>query len=150
MLLEWVKSGLIFGVFASVILMLAPNKSYMKHISFVVGLLFVLVMLHPITVFLEMDEDTYLSYIQNLLKVEESETAFTQNDIKLYESSLEAQLKAVFLEKGYEVKNVEVQTDSEGNVQEVVLSMGGETAELENVEKYLHKLLGEDVRIVYE
>jgi hypothetical protein len=97
-----------------------------------------------------MDEDTYLSYIQNLLKVEESETAFTQNDIKLYESSLEAQLKAVFLEKGYEVKNVEVQTDSEGNVQEVVLSMGGETAELENVEEYLHKLLGEDVRIVYE
>jgi stage III sporulation protein AF len=150
MLLEWVKSGLIFGVFASVILMLAPNKSYMKHINFVVGLLFVLVMLHPITVFMEMDEDAYLSYIQNLLKVEESETAFTPNDIKLYESSLEAQLKAVFLEKGYEVKNVEVQTDSEGNVQEVVLSMGEEVVKLENVEEYLHKLLGEDVRITYE
>jgi stage III sporulation protein AF len=150
MLLEWVKSGLIFGVFASVILMLAPNKSYMKHINMVVGLLFVLVMLHPITVFLEMDQDTYLSYIQNLLKVEESEAAFSKNDRRLYETSLETQLKALFLEKGYEVENVEVTTDSTGEVQEVVLSMGSQIAELGNVEEYLHRLLGEDVRIIYE
>ena len=48
MLLNWVKSGLLFGVMASVILMLCPNKSYMKHIGMVIGLLFILVMLHPL------------------------------------------------------------------------------------------------------
>lgn len=67
-ILDWVRSGLLFGIVSSVILMLCPNKSYAKHIGLVVGLLFILVMLHPVMEWMEIDEQTYVSYIKDFLQ----------------------------------------------------------------------------------
>ena len=58
---EWVKSGLLFGIFSSIIILLSPNKSYEKHINLVVGLLFILVMIHPVMAFFNIDGETYYS-----------------------------------------------------------------------------------------
>lgn len=150
MLIGWVKSGLLFGVFASVILMLCPNKSYVKHIGMVVGLLFILVMLHPLMELFSVDASTYASYIKNFLMLETENTDFSEENRQLYELSLASQLEAVFIEKGYPVTEVCVRTDQSGNVEEVILSFGEGMFELQNVEMYLKRLLGEDVRITYE
>ncbi|MDD6070662.1 MAG: stage III sporulation protein AF [Clostridiales bacterium] len=150
MLISWVKSGLLFGVFASVILMLCPNKSYMKHIGMVVGLLFILVMLHPLMELLCVDADAYAGYIKNFLMLETENTDFSEENRQLYEVSLATQLKAVFIEKGYPVTEVCVKTNQSGIVEEIILSFGTGTFDLQNVENYLHRLLGEDVRITYE
>ena len=64
-ILTWVKNGLLFGVISSLILLLSPNKSYEKHMNLVVGLLFILVMIHPIISFFDLDSKTYVSFIQN-------------------------------------------------------------------------------------
>jgi len=149
-LIEWVKSGLLFGVFASVILMLCPNKAYMKHISMVVGLLFILVMLHPVMELCSVDAATYASYIRNFLMLETEDTEFSRKDKQLYELSLASQLKAYFVERGYPVTEICVKTDQDGSVEEIRLSIGQGTFDLCNIEDYLHRLLGEDVRITYE
>lgn len=149
-LIGWVKSGLLFGIFASVILMLCPNKSYMKHISMVVGLLFILVMLHPVMELCSVDATTYASYIRNFLMLETEDTEFSRENKQLYELSLAAQLEAVFVEKGYPVTGICVETDQNGSVEEIRLSFGQGQFDLRNVENYLHRLLGEDVRITYE
>lgn len=150
MLIKWVKSGLLFGVFASVILMLCPNKSYMKHISMVIGLLFILVMLHPIMELCSLDISTYADYIKNSFMLETENTEFSDYDSQLYEISVAAQLKSVFAQKGYPVTEIEVETDKNGNIREVVLSFKEGEYSLKNVENYLHRLLGEDVKITYE
>ena len=146
---SWVKSGLLFGIFASVILMLCPNKSYQKHVSMVVGLLFILVMLHPVMEFMQVDGSTYTSYVRNFLMLEDEEQ-ISESSLKLYEEALEIQLTSNFKEGGYPVKAVKVLADKEGNVSEVRIVFDGEVTGLEKMELYLKNLFGESVVISYD
>lgn len=150
MILNWVKSGLLFGVFASVILMICPNKSYMKHVSMVVGLLFILVMLHPLMELSSVDASVYAGYIRNFLMLENGEVELTENERALYETSLATQLEAVFVGKGYPVERVEIRVRENGDVREVILNMGEEAVALSDIENYVKGLFGGDVRIIYE
>lgn len=150
MILNWVKSGLLFGVFASVILMICPNKSYMKHVSMVVGLLFILVMLHPLMELSSVDASVYAGYIRNFLMLENGEAELTENERALYETSLATQLEAVFVGKGYPVERVVIRVRENGDVREVILNMGEEAVALSDIENYVKGLFGGDVRIIYE
>lgn len=149
-ILEWVKSGLIFAVFASVILMLSPNKTYMKHISLVVGLLFILVMVHPVMEFFGLDSKAYASYIEHFLLLEEIETGVSEEHMELYLESVELQVLATLNENGYGVGDVHMVADSEGNVDEVHISFTAEVAGLDRIEEYLKSLFGQEVKIYYE
>lgn len=147
--LSWVKSGLLFGVFASVILMLCPNKSYQKHIGLVVGLLFMLVMMHPLMEIFQVDGSTYVSYIQNFLMMEAGSDRVTNSDLELYEESVNIQLMANLIEGGYPVKKIEVAADTGGNIEEVTILFEGEVEHLNLLERYLKELFGEEVVISY-
>lgn len=149
-ILSFVKSGLLFGVFGSIILMICPNKSYQKHIGLVVGMLFILVMLHPIMVFLDVDGDTYVSYIRNFLMIENNGSNLTGDNILIYEDSVESQLTAIFLERGYPVKDICVDSDSEGKIIEVSIAFSDAVAGLDEIEQYIKRLFGEEVRVKYE
>ena len=149
-ILSWVKSGLLFGVFASVILMLSPNKSYMKHIGMVVGLLYILVMLHPLMELFNLDGSTYANYIKNFLMLATENNQISDSNLQFYEESVETQLMAVLKEYGYPVESVSISSDQEGKILKVRLIVGGEIREIESLERYLKKLFGEDVKICYE
>lgn len=148
-ILSWVKSGLLFGVFASVILMLCPNKAYQKHIGLVVGLLFILVMLHPLMEVFQVDGSTYVSYIHNFLMLETGSGRITDSDLELYEESLNIQLKANLTEGGYPVKKIETQANVTGSIEEVTILFEGEVDHLDVLEGYLKDLFGEGVVISY-
>lgn len=150
MIFSWVKSGLLFGIFASVILMLCPNKSYQKHIGMVVGLLFILVMLHPVMELLQVDGSTYSAYIRNFLMLEEGQEQMSDSNLELYEESLNIQLMANLQEAGYPVKKIEARVNREGQAEEVKIVFEGEVNSLENIEFYLKNLFGEEVIIRYE
>ncbi len=149
MILSWVKSGLLFGILASVILMLSPNKSYQKHIGMVVGLLFILVMLHPVMEIFQVDGSTYAAYIRNFLMLETEEDGVSDSNRELYEESLNIQLMANFQESNYPVKEVRTTVDEIGQVQEVAILFDGEARGLEKLELYLKNLFGEEVVITY-
>lgn len=148
-ILSWVKSGLLFGVFGSVILMLCPNKSYQKHIGLVVGLLFILVMLHPLMEIFQVDGSTYVSYIQNFLMLEAGSDRITDSDLELYEESLNIQLMANLAEGGYPVRKIETTADKTGHIAEVTILFEGEVERLNALEGYLKNLFGEEVVITY-
>lgn len=149
MILSWVKSGLLFGILASVILMLSPNKSYQKHIGMVVGLLFILVMLHPLMEIFQVDGSTYAAYIRNFLMLETENDRVSDSNLELYEESLNIQLMANFQENNYPVKEVNTRVDETGQVQEVTILFEGEVKGLENMELYLKNLFGEEVIVCY-
>jgi len=149
-ILSWVKSGLLFGIFASVILMLSPNKAYMKHIGMVVGLLFILVMLHPLMELFHIDGSTYASYIKNFLMLETENDRISDANLELYEESVSMQLMAALQENSYPVKKITVNADPCGGIEGVTISFDSSVDHLENLELYLKNLFGEDVRIRYE
>jgi len=148
--LSWVKSGLLFGVVASVILMLCPDKTYMKHIGMVVGLLFILVMIHPLMEFFELDSDTYADYIKHFLMIETENNKISDSNLELYEESVNAQIMAALRESGYSITKVSVDSDQEGKIFRVRLTVGEGVKNIEPVERYLKNLFGEDVKISYE
>lgn len=147
---DWVKSGLIFGIFSSVILLISPNKSYMKHIGMVVGLLFILVILHPIMELFHIDSSTYSAYVKNVLRMESNQSYISSENIKIYEESVEMQIMAIFSEYKMEVEDVRVVSDDEGKIDSIYLKLENEISNLEKIDLYLKNMFGEEVNIEYE
>lgn len=148
-IMSWIKSGLLFTILASVILMLCPNKTYMKHISLIVGLLFILVMIHPVMHLLDLDSKVYVSYLENFLKLEGTQDSISENHIAMYEESVALQLTASLEECGYKVEEIRVKAENDGSVCEIRLSFTESIENLEQVETYLYRLFGKEVKIIY-
>lgn len=148
--LDFVKNGLLFGIFGSVILMLAPNKSYQKHISFVVGLLFILVMIHPVMTFFSMDEETYRSTFEHFFDMEYYGEKQYGKDMELYQKTLQLQLKAVLMDAGYNLKDIEINIDDSGNVYEVHIRFDEPADDVQGIEQYMKETFGEEVVVCYE
>lgn len=148
-ILSWVRSGLLFGIVSSVILMLCPNKSYAKHIGLVVGLLFILVMIHPVMELLQIDEDTYITYIKDFFAVSEPDLVSEQS-MQLYGQSIAMQVKAALTESGYPIEEIDVDVNEDGSVSRVTLILGEATGDISVLEQYLREIFGEEVVIQYE
>ncbi|MCR5700915.1 MAG: stage III sporulation protein AF [Lachnospiraceae bacterium] len=149
-LFSWIRSGLLFAVFSSTILLLSPNKSYEKHISLVVGLLFILVMFHPVMTILDIDEKTYVDYIRNYLSLEQSGDTLSAGGCRLYEESVKTQLEGILKEAGYKVKSLQVHSDESGTIYKIEISFEDEVYALDDLETYLYNSFGKGVLIVYE
>lgn len=149
-ILSWVKNGLLFGIVSSVILMLCPNKSYAKHIGLVVGLLFILVMLHPVMELLQIDSQTYLYYIRDFFAVSDSMAESSDKDRELYEEALSIQIKMALEESGYLVDSVKVHVGQTGEVERICVAFDGAAGRLDILEQYLQQSFGEGVVIEYE
>ena len=141
-ILSWVRSGLLFGIISSVILMLCPNKSYAKHIGLVVGLLFILVMIHPVMELLQIDEDTYITYIKDFFAVSEPDL-MSEQSLHLYEQSIAMQVKAALMESGYAIEEL-------GTVSRVQIVFGDTVGDIGVLEQYFHEIFGQEVVIQYE
>ena len=150
LILSWVKSGLLFGIFSSVILMLCPNQTYQKYISLVIGFVFILVMMHPILYLLHMDNMTYTSFVQNYIRIQFDENTLSDTEQSLYEETVRIQLQAGLKDGGYPVKNIDLDADTNGIIRAVTLYFSSEIMETEVLEQYLKNLFGEDVTINYE
>lgn len=148
--LSWVKSGLLFGILSSVVLMLSPNKSYMKHIGMIVGLLFILVMIHPIMELFHLEGSTYVSYVRNFFMMETENDGVSKADLELYEESVSMQLAAVLKDHAYPVKKVMAKVGDDGKIISVSVVFDSSVIQLESLETYLKSLFGEEVRIRYE
>ena len=147
---EWVKSGLLFGIFSSVIILLCPNKSYEKHINLVVGLLFILVMIHPVMAFLNIDGQTYISYIQNYITAFEGGDELSDSERSLYGESVKLLLESKLVSMGYPVKDISVSVDQKGVVSGVTISFNGEVSGIMKLDDYIKGIFGYEVDITYE
>ena len=148
-IIDWIKSGLLFGIFASVIMMLSPNKTYLKHISFIIGLLFVLVMLHPVMELLDIDGSTYLSYIQNYFAIEE-ENEISPNDLAMYEESLSLELTLMLQREEFAIEEAKVHVDENGNVETIEIIFSGNFENIEKLNLLLVNIFGEETEIEYK
>lgn len=149
-IVDWVKSGLIFGMVGSLVLMLSPNKSYEKIINYVVGLLFLLVMINPLMKFFAMDQETFLHTMEDYLSLGTGYYEASSRDKELYLEALSMQLGTVFENAGYEIDEIQLEAFEDGSISSVKLSLKGAVYNTEGLEEYLKNLFGEEVSISYE
>lgn len=60
---EWIRNISLFAIFSSLILMLAPDSNYRHEIEIVTGLIMLILVINPVTVFLNGDYDNELRAI---------------------------------------------------------------------------------------
>ncbi len=149
-ILTWVKNGLLFGVISSLILLLSPNKSYEKHMNLVVGLLFILVMIHPIISFFDLDSKTYVSFIQNYIGASGNGDYLSEEELSLYTDTIGIEILSVLEDAGYSVDNVTPYVDEKGTVYKIEISVDGGERTLYALERYIRNVFGEEVEIIYE
>lgn len=149
-ILAWVKSALLFGIFSSIILMLSPDKSYEKHISLTVGMIFILLIIHPAMKYMNLDESTYVSYIRNYILSEGYGSQVTENEKTLYADSIRIQLETALIEAGYPVRNIRIFVGDDGGIYKLAVRFGDSVSELEYFENYIRNVFGDDVEVVYE
>ncbi len=57
---EWIRNISLFAIFSSLVLMLAPDSNYRHEIEIVTGLIMLILVINPVTVFLNGDYDNEL------------------------------------------------------------------------------------------
>lgn len=60
---EWIRNISLFAIFSSLVLMLAPDSNYRHEIEIVTGLIMLILVINPVTVFLNGDCDNELRAI---------------------------------------------------------------------------------------
>lgn len=60
---EWIRNISLFAIFSSLVLMLAPDSNYRHEIEIVTGLIMLILVINPVTVFLNEDYDNELRAI---------------------------------------------------------------------------------------
>lgn len=60
---EWIRNISLFAIFSSLVLMLAPDSNYRHEIEIVTGLFMLVLVINPVTVFLNGDYDNELRAI---------------------------------------------------------------------------------------
>ena len=60
---EWIRNISLFAIFSSLVLMLAPDSNYRHELEIVTGLIMLLLVITPVTVFLNGDYDNELRAI---------------------------------------------------------------------------------------
>lgn len=60
---EWIRNISLFAIFSSLVLMLAPDSNYRHEIEIVTGLIMLILVINPVTVFLNGDYDNELRTI---------------------------------------------------------------------------------------
>lgn len=67
---EWVKNIVFYQLIVSIIINMIPNDTYQKYIRFFLGMLFLVITIHPIFKMLNLTENIDHRYVQEMWKKE--------------------------------------------------------------------------------
>lgn len=116
--MEWIKSIAAFLIFTSLVRQLVPNKKYEPYVRIYVGLALIVLVMEPLLRAGGMEKLLDLHFLEETYQAQakgagEELRAFSgrgEKDVTTgYKNSISLTLDAIFLEKGYELQDVEVE-----------------------------------------
>ncbi len=136
---EWLSSIVIFAILATVATNILPNSNYKKYIKLFIGLMFIVIIISPITKYLNVNEDIGFNYILEDFSVNYSlysnskvkDDNYTKKLVETYEENVSANIKGYLSDQGYNIKNVEVKSDEEGQINSIDIEVVSEESILE-------------------
>lgn len=151
MLYGWMKSLIIYLIFAGAVINLSPSGSYKKYIKFFTGMVAIIILMKPISYIFSFDVgklqniwgdiDGFSEYAADNLEAEDV--------IDYYELSLSEGIKLELVERGFKVEEVSVITDKESNPLSCIIYVNKES-DLDyefvegNIKKYLFQVYNLD------
>ena len=81
MLIDWIKSIIIFVIFASFVRYLLPDGAYLKYIQNTIGLVMILVVINPLMELFDLSESLQSYYFDEM----SSDGAYAEDDMYLTE-----------------------------------------------------------------
>lgn len=134
MLASWIKSIILFAIFASFVRYLLPDDKYLKYFKNTIGLIMILVVINPITELFNLNDKLQFDYYNECL----SEQVYAQNDT--YYCNLMGQLIEEYIEEQYKIEAFVNVESRESEVISVDINMSGENYEKINPEELKNDL----------
>ena len=115
MLYGWMKSLIIYLIFAGAIINLSPSGNYKKYIRFFTGIVAIIILMKPISYIFDYDESKLYSGFNGLDKLEEisGDDMGHETIMDYYDLSVTESIRMELIDRGFDVEAVEVVTDKD-------------------------------------
>ena len=149
MLFGWMKSLIIYLIFAGAVINMTPAGSYKKYIKFFTGIVAIIILMKPISFIFDFDESK-LYGIVNQIELYSNEDKLNDNQLTdYYDLSLAEAIKLELIDRGFSVEQVSVITDKEDKLLSCVVYVNKKSQldkefESNNIKKYLFQVYNLD------
>ena len=147
MLYGWMKSLIIYLIFAGAIINMSPSGNYKKYIRFFTGIVAIIILMKPISYIFSFDESKLYSGLNGLDKLEEisGEDINYETIMDYYDLSMTESIRMELTDRGFNVEAVEVVTDRDDKLLScrVYISKNSELDfefEENNIKKYVNEV----------
>lgn len=149
MLFGWMKSLIIYLIFAGAVINMTPAGSYKKYIKFFTGIVAIIILMKPISFIFDFDESK-LYGIVNQMDVYGNESKMNDNQVvDYYNLSLAEAIKIELSDRGFSIEQVSVITDKDNKLLSCVVYVSKKSEldmefENNNIKKYLFQVYNLD------
>ncbi len=117
MLFDWMKSLIIYLIFAGAIINLSPSGNYKKYIRLFTGLIAIIILLNPIAMVFNYDSNQLYGLINSINYNDSLGLTGINNElIDYYDLSLSEVIKSQLVDRGFSVEAVNTITDQNNNL----------------------------------
>lgn len=149
MLFGWMKSLIIYLIFAGTVINMTPAGSYKKYIRFFTGIVAIIILMKPISYIFNFDESRLYGAI-NQIDGFSNEGDFNDNQVvDYYDLSMSEAIKLELSDRGFLVEQVSVITDKDNKLLSCVVYVSNKSQldkefESNNIKKYLFQVYNLD------
>lgn len=149
MLFGWMKSLIIYLIFAGAVINMTPVGSYKKYIKFFTGIVAIIILMKPISFIFDFDESKLYGVV-NQIDVYSNEGKLGDNQVvDYYDLSLAEAIKLELCDRGFLVEQVSVITDKDNRLLSCVVYVSKKSQldkefESNNIKKYLFQVYNLD------
>jgi len=149
LLFGWMKSLIIYLIFAGAVINMTPAGSYKKYIKFFTGIVAIIILMKPISFIFDFDESK-LYGIVNQMDVYGNESKMNDNQVvDYYNLSLAEAIKIELSDRGFSIEQVSVITDKDNKLLSCVVYVSKKSEldmefENNNIKKYLFQVYNLD------
>lgn len=112
MLYGWMKSLIIYLIFAGAIINLSPSGNYKKYIRFFTGIVAIIILMNPISYIFNFDEKLLYGVYEDIGDIDMYDMVGPkENKTDYYDMSLSEGIRYELVNRGYGVEKVEVITN---------------------------------------
>lgn len=116
MVREWIQNMVVYLLFMALIRQVIPNEGYGKYVKLTMGMIFIWVMISPITNFLNIDRTIEQAFFKNSLKVSAYDSQMTGQALEAehmwtesYRQLLMEEIEAYFESSGMKVFKCDIE-----------------------------------------
>ena len=117
MLYGWMKSLIIYLIFAGAVINLSPSGNYKKYIKFFTGIVAIIILMKPISYIFGFDESVVYGSFEDIGSFSQyNEDLSLDEMVDYYDMGLSEAIRIELCDRGFMVEEISVITDKDGKL----------------------------------